>query len=291
MMLASIHCRIALILTIATTTAGCRSMQGRWPIATFAPQLPPKPTTPDQGNTLSSPRLEATQSSEIDSATLSVTTEVETGMTNAQAESSWRLPSTSPLHAFPSTSPIELPQPSQTTSPGITTSAGIGQAFTNQATFASKYDMQSPAEERLPVARLASGNPRVELPDAARLPEPPSVKLVVAGVRPHRGDVKVAIFTSAAAFPQPDAASVLFVLKAENTTLERQLDVSPPFAVAVYQDINGDGEVTRNRLGIPLEPFAFSNNAMGNRGPPTFEQAAITMTGSPTSLTIPITLP
>ena len=47
------------------------------------------------------------------------------------------------------------------------------------------------------------------------------------------------------------------------------------YAVKIFQDVDGDGKMGTNALGIPNEPFGFSNNAMGNFGPPSFKQAAI----------------
>ncbi len=117
-------------------------------------------------------------------------------------------------------------------------------------------------------------------------------QLVISGVRPGRGKVKIAIFTDTKTFPQPDGASQVFNLNPDRAQLELPINAEPPFAVAVYQDINGDGVLSRNRLGIPLEPFAFSNNAMGKRGPPTFDEAKIEIP-HPTAMTtlIPIKLP
>ena len=104
---------------------------------------------------------------------------------------------------------------------------------------------------------------------------PPTTRLVIAGVRPSRGKLKVAIYTYAGSFPNPASASQTLELSPTNPTVETLLPSMKQFAVAVYQDINSDGELNRNRFGIPTEPFAFSNNAMGKRGPPAFEQAVV----------------
>lgn len=122
------------------------------------------------------------------------------------------------------------------------------------------------------------------------LPSEPEVRLVIAGVRAQRGSVKVAIFTIEDAFPNPSRASRTFELAATQATMETRLPMSGCFAIGVYQDLNADGELNRNRLGIPTEPFAFSNNAMGQRGPPSFEQAAVVADGD-TPLTVTINLP
>ena len=47
------------------------------------------------------------------------------------------------------------------------------------------------------------------------------------------------------------------------------------YAVAVYHDENGNEELDTNLLGIPREGFAFSGDARGFAGPPSFDDAAV----------------
>ena len=49
-----------------------------------------------------------------------------------------------------------------------------------------------------------------------------------------------------------------------------------PLALSVFQDANGNGRLDMNAMGMPVEPFGFSNDAVGNFGPPRFEQAVLT---------------
>ena len=55
----------------------------------------------------------------------------------------------------------------------------------------------------------------------------------------------------------------------------------PPgeYGVKAFHDIDGDGEMNVNPFGIPVEPYAFSNNAVGNMGPARWEQARFAVTG------------
>lgn len=126
----------------------------------------------------------------------------------------------------------------------------------------------------------------------SRSPDTRVAQLIISGVRPGRGKIKIAIFTDAKTFPQPDGASQVFNLNPDKAQLELPIHTEPPFAVAAYQDINGDGVLSRNRLGMPVEPFAFSNNAVGQRGPPTFDKAKVDVphTTAPSPI-IPINLP
>jgi len=120
----------------------------------------------------------------------------------------------------------------------------------------------------------------------------PAPRLVISGIRPGHGDVRIALFTSPQDFPQPNGASRVLALNSATDRLDIPVQIETPFAVAVFQDINGDGELSKNRFGIPIEPFAFSNNAMGNRGPPEFDAAKVQIPPSAsTPLVIPIRLP
>lgn len=52
-------------------------------------------------------------------------------------------------------------------------------------------------------------------------------------------------------------------------------DIAPGFyAAKVFHDVDGDGRIDTNVLGIPTEPYGFSKDAMGMFGPPSFKQAA-----------------
>lgn len=46
-------------------------------------------------------------------------------------------------------------------------------------------------------------------------------------------------------------------------------------AVAVFHDINGNGEMDRNWLGIPTEPYAFSRKPRSKWRLPRFNEVAI----------------
>ncbi len=56
------------------------------------------------------------------------------------------------------------------------------------------------------------------------------------------------------------------------------------YAAAIFQDINGNGKMDSNVIGIPTEPFGFSNNAMGSFGPPKFDAAKFVMADTATTI-------
>lgn len=46
------------------------------------------------------------------------------------------------------------------------------------------------------------------------------------------------------------------------------------YAIKAFHDVNESGSMDFNWVGMPKEPYGFSNNAMGTMGPPKFDQAA-----------------
>jgi len=46
------------------------------------------------------------------------------------------------------------------------------------------------------------------------------------------------------------------------------------YSIAVFHDHNGNGKHNRSFIGLPSEPYGFSND-VGRRGPPSFEAARI----------------
>ncbi len=49
------------------------------------------------------------------------------------------------------------------------------------------------------------------------------------------------------------------------------------YAISCFQDLNGDGELNRNFLGIPQEPWAASNDARPAMRAPSFDEAAFSV--------------
>jgi uncharacterized protein (DUF2141 family) len=52
------------------------------------------------------------------------------------------------------------------------------------------------------------------------------------------------------------------------------------YALILFHDENGNGRLDKNFWGVPTEPYGFSNNAQGFLGPPSFEDAAMTLDDS-----------
>jgi len=51
------------------------------------------------------------------------------------------------------------------------------------------------------------------------------------------------------------------------------------YAVTLFHDKNSDGKLNTNFIGIPKEPYGFSNNPMALFGPPSYEKCLFKVDG------------
>ena len=101
------------------------------------------------------------------------------------------------------------------------------------------------------------------------------------------GSVMVALYNSEAAYGG-DAAVAAMAVPANGPVVARFENLpAGDYAVKSFHDVNGDGEMTTNPFGMPIEPYAFSNNAVGNMGPARWAAARFPVSGA-TAQTITI---
>ena len=58
------------------------------------------------------------------------------------------------------------------------------------------------------------------------------------------------------------------------------------YAVAIYHDVNNNGKLDKNYLGIPAEPYAFSNNPKAKWRSPTFDETQIELSSQQKNLSV-----
>jgi uncharacterized protein (DUF2141 family) len=94
------------------------------------------------------------------------------------------------------------------------------------------------------------------------------------------GAVMVVLYDSEAAYDggQPVRALTL----PANAPVVAVFDNLPAgdYAVKAFHDVNGDGQMNVSPFGMPTEPYAFSNNAVGNMGPAKWDRAHFTVSGA-----------
>jgi uncharacterized protein (DUF2141 family) len=102
--------------------------------------------------------------------------------------------------------------------------------------------------------------------------------VVVQNVRSGEGQVMLGVFDNASSFPKNVARGLQAAAASRDasgrvTLVVRNLP-SGSYAVSAYHDLDANGRLNSNLLGLPSEPYGFSNNARGTLGPPSFQAAA-----------------
>jgi uncharacterized protein (DUF2141 family) len=132
---------------------------------------------------------------------------------------------------------------------------------------------------------LAYPAPTMERP---HLPAPAPVTIVITNLPSATAAVKLNFYNSADTFLQSGQATLQqTVLPGGQHQAQVQLVLSAgEWAVALLQDTNNNGKTDRNMLGIPSEPYAFSNNVRPRLSAPKFDDCKFRVTGQAQTITI-----
>ena len=103
-----------------------------------------------------------------------------------------------------------------------------------------------------------------------------SLTLTFHGVNDARGVVRCALFDSKAAYDANTHPVRTLDLPAGEGNFSATVAGLPPghYAVKAFHDRDGDGRMRFNALGMPQEPYGFSNNARAPFGPPGWRAAS-----------------
>ena len=151
--------------------------------------------------------------------------------------------------------------------------------------------------------RLAIATALVVLPLPAGAGE---LRITVEGIRSPHGTVLIGLYDSPESFEKAVTASDkegflsdpdrfgAVALRA-NAALKSAVvfsNLGPGrYAAVAFHDENGNGKLDKNFLGVPAEPYGFSNNAQGFLGPPTFGDAAMVLGDGESAIRIVLILP
>ncbi len=105
--------------------------------------------------------------------------------------------------------------------------------------------------------------------------------ITVAQIEHHRGEILMALHSHKGTYLSKDPDSVPYRSQTARVTDDSQLllvvgDLPVgKYAVSIFHDVNSNGELDTGFLGIPKEPYGFSNN-VNSMTPPSFEDALFT---------------
>lgn len=107
------------------------------------------------------------------------------------------------------------------------------------------------------------------------------VTVTITGIDKPTGMVHWALYDSGDAFDNGGMPVIAGRSRVGGDVISTTVhDLAPGrYAVRLFHDADGDGEMNTNMLGIPTEGYGFSNNA-GAFGPAKFEDAAVEVAGA-----------
>jgi uncharacterized protein (DUF2141 family) len=113
---------------------------------------------------------------------------------------------------------------------------------------------------------------------------PASLALTYSGIETREGSIMVALYDSEQAFDRGGAPVRVAMVPASADSVSLSIEGLAPgrYAIKSFHDIDGNGQMSMNPMGIPTEPFAFSNDARGNMGPARWADAAFEVNGTTT---------
>ncbi len=109
-----------------------------------------------------------------------------------------------------------------------------------------------------------------------------TLDITISNVHKSEGSLMLQVLTEAQ-FKDNSAPIAAFMQRA--ATGEMQFRATLPagtYGLRIMHDVNDNGELDSNFVGIPSEPWAFSNNATGNFGPPSWKDVSFELKGEAT---------
>lgn len=100
-----------------------------------------------------------------------------------------------------------------------------------------------------------------------------SLTITVHNIKNYEGTLEIGLFNNGERFLEEGQAhkSLSLPVTGDSETFVFNNLPSGKYAVSLYHDQNANGVCDRNFIGIPKEPYAFSNNYRPKFSPPTFE--------------------
>jgi len=109
--------------------------------------------------------------------------------------------------------------------------------------------------------------------------ENPQLTIKIENIEVLEGDIRIGIFNTSENFLREGLTFKNYLIAVKDTTETIIIHDLPKgeYAFLLYHDKNADGKMNRNLLGIPKEPFGFSNNVKPKFAKPTFEECGFSL--------------
>jgi len=116
-----------------------------------------------------------------------------------------------------------------------------------------------------------------------------TVELRIIGAASDKGMIKIAMYDKGEGFNDPQNALGIDTWRISDGVCTGKLEMPASIlrlAVSAYHDENGNDQLDKNAIGIPSERYGFSGGARGLTGPPSYEEATVSLDDKPIDISI-----
>jgi uncharacterized protein (DUF2141 family) len=106
------------------------------------------------------------------------------------------------------------------------------------------------------------------------------VEVTVKNLQEIKGTIRMAVYSGEDSFMKKSLASKEVKVTGKEATVIFENVKPGEYAISTYHDIDDNKELNTGFMGIPKEPYGFSNDARGTFGPPSYENAKFTVGGN-----------
>jgi uncharacterized protein (DUF2141 family) len=101
------------------------------------------------------------------------------------------------------------------------------------------------------------------------------MEVTIKNIKDQKGTIQLALYNSETDYLKKPITGKVISANTKEVTVSFTNLKPGNYAISVYHDANSNNEFDSNLIGIPKEPYGFSNNAMRRFGPPAFEDAKV----------------
>lgn len=106
------------------------------------------------------------------------------------------------------------------------------------------------------------------------------LEVTVTNVKEAKGTILVALFNSEQNFLKKKVDSLMVKVSGNQAIVTFEKVKPGEYAVSVIHDLNDNRDLDTGFMGIPKEPYGFSNDARGKFGPASYEHAKFVVKGN-----------
>lgn len=114
---------------------------------------------------------------------------------------------------------------------------------------------------------------------------PSHLRVELTGLQSAQGNLYISVYDNKKSWLGEDTVArqqIVIDESRDGDLVFTDLQLPPgDYALSVFYDVNNNGELDTNFIGIPKEPVALSNNARPRFGPPKYKDAVFSLGAEP----------